>query len=195
MSKFDLHIKIFDEKVIESLKVKPNLSFWVREIFSDLLSGRLNYSEKNIKAEIEIQKLRRLKLDNRMKEIELQYMENFGNRPTLQGKTAIKTNVYTDSTSVKNAIDEIIYEKDPEKKGENNWRDLTNEETNAFADVMYLSDKTDDGFNVKCHQKNCGFDIWFEFRQQAIFEANRHLLAVHGKGFMKEDYESRKENK
>jgi len=180
MSKFDLHIKIFDEKVIEFIKVKPNLSFWVREIFSDILSGRLNYSAKNIKAEIDIQKLRKLKIENRMKEIELQYMENFGQTPSSSGKRAIKTNVYTDSASVKNVIDEIIDENTSEKSNEN-YRELTEQELNKFVELIAL-EPHNDGYRITC--LICRNQFYYTFRLESIAAANRHLLAIHGKEFM-----------
>jgi len=174
MSKFNFHIVFIDPEDIEFLKEKPNVTFFLREIISDYRTGKLNYSEKNLDADTKIQRLRKLRAEASIKELELSYMQNFGNYPSSKGKTAIKTNVYENVQ-----LDEIenSLEKDPE-----HHRELTTEETNEFVKHITL-EPSDSGFKITCLE--CRNVFHYRFRLEAIFEANRHLNSIHGKKFLK----------
>ncbi len=170
MTKLNFHLIILDPDDIEFLKTKPNLTFFLREIINDFRTGKLNYSEKNVDAETKIVKLRKLKAEATIKELELKYMQNFGNYPSSRGKTAIKTRIYSDSS--------IVNENNSEK----NYREMTPEETNEFAKLISLQIR-EEGYEITCLL--CRMVISYEERLEAVFEANRHLVSIHGKKFLK----------
>jgi len=178
MSKSDFHLRIIDPEDIEFLKAKPDLTFFLREVINDLRTGKLNYSEKNVDADTKIQRLRKLRAEATIKELELKYMQNFGYSPSSQGKSAIKTNVYTNIPNIfENDSEENSLEKDPA-----HHRELTNEELNEFVKLITL-EPADTGFKITC--LICKNIFHYRFRLEAIFEANRHLNAIHGKKFLK----------
>lgn len=167
---FEIHVKITDEKIIEYLQTKKNISIFIREVINDLISGKLNYSEKNIETEIKKVKLQKLKAEVRIKEFEAnqieKYGEVFGKSPSYQGHKAIKERANVEFSS----------------SNQTTFRELTEEELNQFAKLMSL-EQIDEGYKTVC--LICKLKLEFSERTDAILEANRHLLAVHGKKFLK----------
>ena len=100
-------IYISDEKLIEFLDAKSNISEFFTEIARDVNSGKLNESEGNIDLDIKKAKLEKTKvdtvnkkIDTEIKKIELSWMETSKNKPSPQAEQAIKSRVLNTIESV-----------------------------------------------------------------------------------------------
>ena len=166
---YDFHLNILDEDDKEFLKSQPNLSNFLRTLITDFRTGKLSYSEKNIDAETKVMRLRKLTAEVRIKEFEANQIEKygkvFGKSPSYQGHKAIKEGALEETSQVTKL-----------------YRELSEEELNKFAELISL-ENTADGYKMVCLL--CRLESSFSERMEAILEANRHLVAVHGKKFLK----------